>query len=103
MSSAAPERASEILESLAEIRSRVQQASSSPPVSSTLVAVSKYKPASDILVCYKNGQLDFGENYVNELEEKAKEACVSFQSRYYKTHAHARRLPSFLRRYAGIS
>ncbi|RDB29254.1 hypothetical protein Hypma_014913 [Hypsizygus marmoreus] len=68
--SASIERAAEVSESLAEIRSRVQAASSGsyPPI---LVAVSKYKPASDILTCYEDGQLDFGENYVQELVEKA--------------------------------
>jgi len=36
----------------------------------TLVAVSKTKPVSDILELYDAGQRDFGENYVQELEEK---------------------------------
>lgn len=72
--SASIERAAEVSESLAEIKSRVQAAS---PGSSTatLVAVSKYKPASDILTCYEDGQLDFGENYVQELVEKAEAVC----------------------------
>ncbi|MDF2188146.1 YggS family pyridoxal phosphate-dependent enzyme [Paraflavitalea sp. CAU 1676] len=35
-----------------------------------LVAVSKTKPADDILELYKLGQRDFGENYVQELAEK---------------------------------
>ena len=37
----------------------------------TLVAVSKTKPASDILELYNLGQRDFGENYVQELVDKA--------------------------------
>lgn len=69
---AAPERFKELSESLSEIRERVHQASS-PSSNTTLVAVSKYKPASDILACYECGQRDFGENYVNELEEKAQQ------------------------------
>ena len=36
----------------------------------TLVAVSKTKPAEDILALYNLGQKDFGENYVQELLEK---------------------------------
>jgi len=36
----------------------------------TLVAVSKTKPASDIMQAYHAGQLDFGENYVQELTDK---------------------------------
>jgi pyridoxal phosphate enzyme (YggS family) len=35
-----------------------------------LVAVSKTKPAEDIRELYDSGQLDFGENYVQELVEK---------------------------------
>jgi pyridoxal phosphate enzyme (YggS family) len=37
----------------------------------TLVAVSKTKPVEDILELYNSGQRDFGENYVQELVEKA--------------------------------
>ena len=37
----------------------------------TLVAVSKTKPAEDILDLYDLGHRDFGENYVQELVEKA--------------------------------
>ncbi|HVZ96836.1 MAG TPA: YggS family pyridoxal phosphate-dependent enzyme [Chitinophagaceae bacterium] len=37
----------------------------------TLVAVSKTKPVHDILELYNSGQKDFGENYVQELTEKA--------------------------------
>lgn len=36
----------------------------------TIVAVSKIKPASDILELYQLGQKDFGENYVQELVDK---------------------------------
>jgi len=37
------------------------------------VAVSKLKPASDILAIHREtGHLHFGENYVSELQEKAK-------------------------------
>lgn len=74
---ASQERVSELLESLSEIRSRVQQASGPAAPSNTLVAVSKYKPSSDILACYEQGQRDFGENYVQELVDKAQEVCQS--------------------------
>ncbi|OSX57663.1 hypothetical protein POSPLADRAFT_1156365 [Postia placenta MAD-698-R-SB12] len=73
---ASPERASELHESLQEIRQRVRQAiASSAPVDRqpTLVAVSKYKPASDVLACFELGQIDFGENYVQELVDKAEQ------------------------------
>ncbi|KAH9945125.1 uncharacterized protein BXZ73DRAFT_38088 [Epithele typhae] len=69
---ATPERAAELKESLVEIRQRVEAAT---PATATrkpiLVAVSKYKPASDIQACYDAGQRDFGENYVQELADKA--------------------------------
>ena len=70
---ASHERTAELFASLAEVRSRVKASSSSSLTTSpTLVAVSKLKPASDILATHKAGQLDFGENYVQELEEKAR-------------------------------
>ncbi|KAJ3555428.1 hypothetical protein NM688_g2581 [Phlebia brevispora] len=72
ISSASPDRVAELRESLAEVKARVQKASASSQAA-TLVAVSKLKPASDIAACYELGQRDFGENYVQELEEKAAE------------------------------
>jgi PLP dependent protein len=41
--------------------------------STTLVAVSKTKPVEDILELYNLGQRDFGENYVQELVDKAEQ------------------------------
>ncbi len=41
------------------------------PKKVTLVAVSKTKPVSDIMELYNLGQRDFGENYVQELVDKA--------------------------------
>jgi hypothetical protein len=67
------ERIAELHSALGEIRNRVAAASNSPPrrTPPTLVAVSKYKPATDVLACYDAGQRDFGENYAQELIEKA--------------------------------
>ncbi|OBZ66193.1 hypothetical protein A0H81_13801 [Grifola frondosa] len=65
------ERTAELRESLSEINSRIQQAAGPSSHKPTLVAVSKYKPAADIQACYELGQRDFGENYVQELVEKA--------------------------------
>ncbi|TFK49860.1 hypothetical protein OE88DRAFT_1646255 [Heliocybe sulcata] len=73
----AGERAADLRANLSEIRDRVKQAHKSAEASipssrePTLVAVSKYKPASDIMGCYQDGQRDFGENYVQELVDKA--------------------------------
>jgi pyridoxal phosphate enzyme (YggS family) len=43
------------------------------PDSARLIAVSKFQPASAIRAAYAAGQRDFGENYVQELEQKAAE------------------------------
>jgi len=52
-----------IAESLARIREKLSQA--------TLIAVSKNKPVADIMEAYNAHQRHFGENYVQELLEKA--------------------------------
>jgi pyridoxal phosphate enzyme (YggS family) len=45
----------------------------------TLVAVSKLKPASDIQSLYDLGQRDFGENYVQELVDKQTQLPTGIQ------------------------
>lgn len=73
------ERCAELIASLGEIRDRVQAASPSnrsAPVA--LVAVSKYKPAGDILAVYESGHRDFGENYVQELVDKAQQVSRNY-------------------------
>ncbi|KAH9053012.1 hypothetical protein EDB83DRAFT_2225690 [Lactarius deliciosus] len=69
-----PERAVELHAALSDIRARIAAAISArnlPGLTPKLVAVSKYKPAADIRTCYDAGQRDFGENYVQELIDKA--------------------------------
>ena len=53
------------------IKEKIAQLKSQLPASVTLVAVSKFKSEKDILEAYEAGQRDFGENYVQELVEKA--------------------------------
>ena len=55
------------------ISSSLHTVKSALPSHCLLVAVSKTKPASDILECYQEGHLDFGENKVQELVQKAEE------------------------------
>lgn len=55
------------------ISSSLNKVKNSIPSHCVLVAVSKTKPASDILECYQEGHLDFGENKVQELVQKAEE------------------------------
>ncbi|KAF9175041.1 hypothetical protein BGX20_008598 [Mortierella sp. AD010] len=71
------ERADELVENLTNVRvsmEQVLQSKDSAAQEARLVAVSKLKPASDILAVYeKAGHRHFGENYVQELEGKSKE------------------------------
>ncbi|KAJ3068242.1 hypothetical protein HDU98_008612, partial [Podochytrium sp. JEL0797] len=65
---------SHISDNLNEIRARVATAASSvgrSPADVRLVAVSKTKPIEDLMVAYNEGQRHFGENYVQELVDKA--------------------------------
>lgn len=67
---------SEIAERLAGVRARIEGASarsSRDPGSVRLIAVSKTKPAAAIREAYAAGQRDFGENYAQELVQKAAE------------------------------
>ena len=75
---ATAERSSQLADARNAILSEVQAASSALPSSRTrpprLVAVSKLKPSSDILACYEAcGQMHYGENYIQELTDKANE------------------------------
>ena len=63
-----------IAEKIAEVRGKIEEAclsSGRDTGSVRLIAVSKTKPADMILEAYAAGQRDFGENYVQELREKA--------------------------------
>lgn len=62
-----------IAENLAEVNHRIQSAAERAgrePGSVRLVAVSKNRPAADIVEALKAGQSIFGENYVQELASK---------------------------------
>jgi uncharacterized pyridoxal phosphate-containing UPF0001 family protein len=74
---ATAERAIDLQANLSDIRHHIQRASSFSTRTPLLLAVSKYKPASDILACYEEGQRDFGENYVQELVDKAHQVSHS--------------------------
>src|SRR5690606_7481112 len=52
-----------LVENLKQIQNKI-------PIGTTLVAVSKTKPAEEIKMLFDAGQLDFGENKVQELVEK---------------------------------
>jgi PLP dependent protein len=66
-------RAEEIAAALAAVRGRVADAAvraGRPAASVRLVAMSKKMTASDVAAAHAAGQLDFGENYAQELRDK---------------------------------
>ncbi len=63
-----PERLAAVRAQIAEAAKRAGRA----PDSVRLVAVSKTKPVEAVRIAYDAGQRDFGENYVQELVDKAK-------------------------------
>ena len=69
---ASKERAADVRGRLDAVRSRIDQAaqksSRTPP---SLLAVSKLQPPSDVMAAFEAGQRHFGENYAQELVEKA--------------------------------
>lgn len=65
-----------ITDNLSQIKIQMQEtlkANGRNPDSAKLIAVSKTKPAADIVTAYQTGQLDFGENYIQEWQQKATE------------------------------
>merc|ERR1719446_1132948 len=66
----------EVVTALAAVQQRGLAASADRPETAcpvTLVAVSKTKPVEMLMAAYNAGQRDFGENYVQEIVQKAPE------------------------------
>lgn len=57
---------------MTSIQTHINELKASIPKNVSIVAVSKTKPNSMLLEAYNAGQLDFGENYVQELVDKQK-------------------------------
>ncbi|HEY5522094.1 MAG TPA: YggS family pyridoxal phosphate-dependent enzyme [Desulfuromonadaceae bacterium] len=71
-----------ITRNLAQINERVRAAAERAgrdPASVRLVAVSKTRPAADIIAAFKAGQTVFGENYIQELVTKLTEVREAVQ------------------------
>lgn len=67
-----------IAENLAQVRQKIDQAckrAGRKQGSVRLIAVSKTWPLSDVLEAHRLGQIDFGENYVQEADEKIRGAA----------------------------
>ncbi|BEJ17911.1 hypothetical protein CspHIS471_0701880 [Cutaneotrichosporon sp. HIS471] len=65
-----PERGSELAENVKEVLAEIEAVKPSGS-SPRLVAISKIKPPSDIQALYDAGHRHFGENYIQEMAEKA--------------------------------
>ena len=75
-----------VAEGLASIRDRIDRAAraaSRDPAEVLLIAVSKTKPAAAIREAYAAGQRDFGENYAQELVQKAEELADLTEVRWH--------------------
>ena len=75
-----------IAENLAQVRDRIARAAraaSRDPESIRLVAVSKTKPPEAVREAYAAGQRDFGENYAQELAQKADELADLVELRWH--------------------
>jgi pyridoxal phosphate enzyme (YggS family) len=69
-------RAEEIAARLDDVRARVAAAATAAgraPGDVTLIAVSKKMPSDDVAAALAAGQRDFGENYAQELRDKARD------------------------------
>ena len=64
-------RKTELLANYNKVKQMIDAEASTNSRPVTLLPVSKLKPASDIQILYDNGVRQFGENYVQELAEKA--------------------------------
>jgi pyridoxal phosphate enzyme (YggS family) len=75
-----------VAEGLARVRDRITRAAAASgrdPASVRLIAVSKTKPASAVREAYDAGQRDFGENYAQELVQKAEELADLHDLRWH--------------------
>jgi pyridoxal phosphate enzyme (YggS family) len=71
---------------LARVKDRILRAATAvgrEPASVRLVAVSKTKPAAAVRAAYEAGQRDFGENYAQELVDKAAELADLVELRWH--------------------
>ncbi|XP_065833539.1 pyridoxal phosphate homeostasis protein-like [Oscarella lobularis] len=75
-----------IVSRLSAVLDRVKAAAGSRESVPRVVAVSKLKPIEAILEAYEAGQRHFGENYVQELAEKAKDERVQLKAPDIKWH-----------------
>ena len=76
----------DLAQRLADVKSRIARAAAKAgrdPAGITLVAVTKVFPSSAIRDAYAAGLRDFGENYVQEFEEKFPDVCELNDARFH--------------------
>ena len=71
------------LEQVKTRMARAAEAAKRDPASVTLIAVTKIFPASAIREAYQLGVREFGENYVQEFEEKFPDVCDLTDARFH--------------------
>jgi pyridoxal phosphate enzyme (YggS family) len=79
-------RAEDIARALDIVRARVRRAEAAagrPAWAATLLAVSKTMPAEDVAAALAAGQLDFAENYAQELRDKRQVLAEARQLRWH--------------------
>ncbi|XP_071476723.1 pyridoxal phosphate homeostasis protein-like [Diadema antillarum] len=81
----------QVAKAVKSVLERVQNACKQRPsdlmaVEPRLVAVSKTKPVSMIIEAYQSGQRNFGENYVQELVDKANDVTIREQCEDIRWH-----------------
>ncbi len=77
---------SSVVDGLSRVRTQLAEATARAgraPGSVRLIAVSKFQPATAIREAYQAGQRDFGENYVQELQQKATELADLSELRWH--------------------
>lgn len=77
---------SELVENLKKVLQRIEELAQANQSSVHLIAVSKTKPAENIIELYHAGQRDFGENYVDELEKKSNDPLILTQCPEIRWH-----------------
>ena len=65
------DRQAELKGNMESVLSEIESVSSSSSSKARLVPISKLKPASDVQALYDAGYRHFGENYIQELADKA--------------------------------
>src|SRR5438477_12713507 len=77
---------SELQQRLEDVKARIARAAETAkrdPAGITLIAVTKMFPASAIREAHALGLREFGENYVQEFEEKYPDVCYLVDARFH--------------------